>query len=188
MHTHPTCQKWQSVLGTFLCSLYFLLNSAACHPNQHFLFSLNQWRVCHICSYSIFLHSSLAIRSIKSSSTFYFERLIKVEKFHWMPLKFQKLDRRDFSESECFSSPHSLKYNCFTLLWDGWRYQNGWVFGKSSKGGRGVIYNPKNYIEDLCTAIFRKKCKISFRKLGGNKGRLDFHPFWYQHPSLICKL
>ena len=118
----------------------------------------------------------------------YFERLIKVEKFHWMPLKFQKLDRRDFSESECFSSPHSLKYNCFTLLWDGWRYQNGWVFGKSSKGGRGVIYNPKNYIEDLCTAIFRKKCKISFRKLGGNKGRLDFHPFWYQHPSLICKL
>ena len=91
-----------------------------------------------------------------------------------MPLKFQKLDRRDFSESECFSSPHSLKYNCFTLLWDGWRYQNGWVFGKSSKGGRGVIYNPKNYIEDLCTAIFRKKMQNKFPKVRGEQRPFGF--------------
>ena len=32
------------------------------------------------------------------------------------------------------------------FLRDGWRHQNGWIFGKVPKGGRGVISNPKIYI------------------------------------------
>ena len=33
----------------------------------------------------------------------------------------------------------------------GSRYQSGWFFGKVPKAGRGVIFNPKNYMADFGT-------------------------------------
>ena len=33
---------------------------------------------------------------------------------------------------------------------DGWRHQNGWIFGKvPGEGGEGVIFNPKIYVADF---------------------------------------
>ena len=69
-----------------------------------------------------------------------------------MPLKFQKLDRRDFSESECFSSPHSLKHNCYGT---GGGTETDEFLEKAQKEG-GVIFNSKNYNLNLCTGIFGK--------------------------------
>ena len=38
--------------------------------------------------------------------------------------------------------------NSSILLREGWRLQNGWIFGKVPKGG-GVISNPKIYVADF---------------------------------------
>ena len=37
-----------------------------------------------------------------------------------------------------------------------------------------VIFNPKNYIEDLCTAIFRKKMQNKFPKVRGEQRPFGF--------------
>ena len=173
MHTHPTCQKWQSVLGTFLCSLFVFSSIVplAILTNIFFSPSINGVCATLVPTRSFYIGPSQYDRLNHHQPCFcYFERLIKVEKFHWMPLKFQKLDRRDFSESECFSSPHSLKYNGFSLLWDGWRYQNGWFCGEVRKGGGGSFPIQKIILQILGLQGFSEKMQYKLPKIRGVGG------------------
>ena len=67
-------------------------------------------------------------------------------------------------------------------LREGSGYQNGWIFGKVPKGGRGVILKPKIYIAEFGPSyrffsdVLRKYCNIFFWKWGGRgfKGHLEF--------------
>ena len=64
-------------------------------------------------------------------------------------------------------------------LKDGWRYQNGWIFGKFLRGeGSSWIQKFTLQILDLQTGLlnilFRKRnCNTIFRKWGAVKGRLE---------------
>ena len=78
---------------------------------------------------------------------------------------------------------------------DGSGYQNGWIFRKVPKGGKGSFSIQKFmlHISDLymglSSNIFRKKCKTIFLKWGGG-GQRPFgnfpklHQFWKPDPSL----
>ena len=67
---------------------------------------------------------------------------------------------------------------------DGWRYQNGWIFGKVPKGGGGGHFQSKNlywrfwaFIQGFIAGFSEKNCNLIFRKWGegGIKGRLEFY-------------
>ena len=89
------------------------------------------------------------------------------------PIKLGQLPRRDLAEESCGSKENSnkdisvdkkgnfvtkLKF-CLrgptTVTWpgflgirDGWRLQNGWIFGKVPRGG-GIIFNPNFFIVEF---------------------------------------
>ena len=82
------------------------------------------------------------------------------------------------------------------FLGDGWRYQNGWFFGKVPKGGGEVIFNPKIYSADfgplygtLKKAFWEKFVILKMRGRGGGQRPLGIfpkiHPVWHRHPALI---
>ena len=78
---------------------------------------------------------------------------------------------------------------------DGWRYQNGWIFGKVPKGGGGGHFQSKNlywrfwaFIQGFIAGFSEKNCNLIFRKWGEDQRPFGIlpkiHPFWYRHPSL----
>ena len=89
---------------------------------------------------------------------------------------------------------HPMKNILPLHLRDGWRYQNGWIFGNPPKGG--VIFNPKNIFHILNLyrafkrAFWEQKCNMIFRGVGewGQRPFPKVHPFWYRHPSLSKQL
>ena len=118
-----------------------------------------------------------------------------------------------FTSYSCFfpqlisaTTKKQMTQNLSNIFRDGWRCQNGWIFGKVPKGG-GVIFNPKIYVF-LCFMIYdfgplNRACseKIVTRvsENEGGKGQRPFgafpkiHPFWFLffsrpfdswHPSL----
>ena len=65
---------------------------------------------------------------------------------------------------------------------DGWRYQNGWIFGKVPKGGGGGHFQSKNlywrfwaFIQGCGQRGFRKKIAIWFSE---NEGRGGSKAVW----------
>ena len=69
----------------------------------------------------------------------------------------------------------------FFVITDGWWYQNGWIFGKVSKGGVGHFQSKNLYcrfwtfIQGFKEGFSGKNCNMIFRKWGGGvKCRLKF--------------
>ena len=68
---------------------------------------------------------------------------------------------------------------------DGWRHQNGWIFGKVPKGG-WIIFNPKNYIADfgpLNRAFSAWKCNFQIQK---GLFRVCFQPITMLNSCTTC--
>ena len=81
-----------------------------------------------------------------------------------------------------YSTRPSSKY------WDGWGYQNGWIFGNSFRGGGGGgICNPKIYFADFgplywaLERAFRKNCKMN--EMRGGVSKVVWNLF--ENPSVL---
>ena len=121
-------------------------------------------------------------------STAFWSDLVWIEQFIVMILTIDLKNHFEKRTSIEVKSSQNLQ------LRDGWWYQNGWIFRKVPRGGRGSFSIKNSYCRfwTFIQVFFgEKKCNMIFRKWWGGSQRPlgifpKIHPFWYPYLIVIA--